>query len=144
VGGNNWQEKSFSVAVSNGKADCQCVKCKIGTAGEYKYNGDMLCKECFSGSFKLKSAGLGFNTDKDLRYNFVTDMFDGKPVQINSKRQFRQLIKQYGLMDASIKEVRQHAEFRKRVNAESDTFNRKKFADKIMSKYRDRLKFRRY
>lgn len=81
-------------------------------------------------------------TDKDLSYNFVTENF-GKPIQINSRGQYKNLIKQHGFMDASPKEVRQEADFRKRVNAESDAIHRRKLAETIFSKKRELLKFRK-
>ena len=82
------------------------------------------------------------STDKDLSYNFVTESF-GKPIQINSKSQYKGLIKKHGFMDASPKEVRQEADFRKRVNIESDTISRKKLAEKIFSEKRELLRFRK-
>lgn len=144
MAGCSWQEKSFSVAVSSAKADSACAECRREIQAQYKHNGDVLCKECFG---KLKRIGCSpfgiFHTNKDLSYQFTTDMFGGKPVDIHSRRQFRTLLKQHGLADASIKEAKQQAEFRKRVNSESDAVNRRKTAERIMSTNRDRLKFRR-
>lgn len=143
MGGCSWQEKSFSVAVCDKHTDCVCADCGIETKGQYRHNGDILCKGCFSKKSKIASFSLGFNTHKDLAYNFTTEMFNGKPIVISSQRQFKGLLKQHNLADASISEVNQEAKFRKRVNAESDIISRRKIAERIMSKNRDRLKFRR-
>lgn len=80
----------------------------------------------------------GVNTDKDLAYNFTTDMFDGKPVQIFSKRQFKGLLKKYNLADASIKECRQEADFRKKLNNEDYLKQRRKTAENIYHKMKER------
>ncbi|MDI6732333.1 MAG: hypothetical protein QME16_00170 [Planctomycetota bacterium] len=142
MGGCNWQEKTFSVAVSETRVDCLCVECKSETQGQYKYNDDILCKECFNKK-SVKSRGIGlFHTDKDLSYNFTTELF-GKPITIHSKGQFKSLLKHHNLADASIKECHQEANFRKRLNAESDIIKRRESAERIMEKHRGRLKFRR-
>ena len=80
----------------------------------------------------------GFNTDKDLAYNFVTEMFDGKPIQIHSKRQFKGLLKVYGMVDASPKECCDEARFRKRINKEDYSRDRRKTAENIYHKMKDR------
>src|SRR3972149_9909840 len=117
MSGCSWQERSFSVAASEGKLDCICLDCGGETPGVYKYNGDFLCKECFNKK-SVKPFSLGsFNTDKDLTYNFVTEMFTGKPIQINSKRQFKSLLKQHNLADASIKECKQEVGCGRRVKS---------------------------
>lgn len=143
MGGCNWQNKSFSVAVCDKQPGLVCIDCGIETEGQYKHNGDVFCKECFGKKSKIASFSLGFNTHKDLMYNFTTEMFNGKPVAINSKRQFKGLLKQHNLADASIKEAKQEALFRKRLNAEDDVVSRRKTAENIMLRNRDRLKFRR-
>lgn len=78
-------------------------------------------------------------TDKDLAYNFVTESF-GKPIQINSKSKYKNLIKRNGFMDASPKEVRQEAEFRKRINQEDYSRDRKKLAEKIFVKNKEKIR----
>ena len=35
----------------------------------------------------------GYYTEKDLRYTFSTDMFDGKPTEIRSKEHYKKLLK---------------------------------------------------
>ena len=143
MGGCNWQEKSFSVAVRDRKNDYRCYECKVDTSGEYKLNGGVLCKKCFGRKATIRHLEFGFNTHKDLAYNFTTDMFGGKPVNIKSKTHFKTLLKHHNMADASIKECKQEAEFRKRINVESDIINRRKTAESIMERQRDRLKFRR-
>lgn len=78
------------------------------------------------------------NTDKDLAYSFTTDMFDGKPVSITSKRQFKTLLKQHRIADASPKECFQEARFRKKINEESRIVNRRKAAVDIYRKMKGR------
>ena len=82
------------------------------------------------------------NTDKDLTYSFVTESF-GAPLQINSHRQYKRLIKKHGFCDASPREVKQEAEFRKRINQEDYSRERRKTAENIFSQNRERLRFRR-
>lgn len=79
-------------------------------------------------------------TDKDLAYNFTTHQF-GQSVVIYSKRQYKNLLKQHNLADASIKECRQQAEFKKRINAESVAFNRRKTAERIFSENKEKLRY---
>lgn len=141
MSGCSWQEKSFSVAVTD-KTPIFCRECNSETTDRYKYNGDYLCLNCFS---KKPSKGINsnFNTHKDLAYNFTTEMFDGKPIQIHSQRQFKSLLKKYNLADASLKECRQEAEFRKRLNNEDRPREIRKMAEKIFSKNPELLRFRR-
>lgn len=47
-----------------------------------------------------------FETDVDRAYKFVAD-FGGNPRQINSKNQYKRLLKEKGLIDASPKECLQ-------------------------------------
>lgn len=44
-----------------------------------------------------------FQTNRDLMYQFTTTAF-GKPVLIHSRRQYKQLLKKNGAVDATIKE----------------------------------------
>jgi len=140
--GCRWQEKSFSVAVKE-KETCLCRDCGLPIEAVFKHNGDSLCRECFSKRPNHLSQFGSFFTHKDLKYNFVTDMFDGKPIEIHSKRQYKSLLKKHNLADASLKECRQEAEFRKRINEESYAMRRKKTAEKIFSENREVLRFRR-
>ena len=80
----------------------------------------------------------GFNTDKDLLYNFTTEMFDGKPIQIHSKRQFKNLLKVHGMADASPKECCQEARFRKKLNEKDYSRDRRKTAENIYCKMKNR------
>jgi len=142
VQGCNWQEKSFSVATMD-KPSILCRECGIPTTGEYRYNGDELCKSCFS----KKGVGLKFDqskffTEKDKRWEFTTDMFNGKPIAIQSKRQFNRLLKQNGLVFASVKELRQEADFRKRLTSEDTVVNRKKLASNIYRQMRQKGQIR--
>lgn len=135
--GCRWQEKSFNVAVNN-ETLIFCRGCNSKTDGRYKYNGDYLCLECFS---KIPNKGINgnFNTHKDKAYSFKTDVFDGKPIEIRSKQHFKNMLKKYGMADASIRECRQEADFRKRINNEDYTKQRKEFAKDIF--YRRHIKF---
>lgn len=56
------------------------------------------------------------STDKDKAYSFTTEMFDGKPVEITSKGQYKRLLKQHHIADASIKECHQQADKCRRNN----------------------------
>jgi hypothetical protein len=141
--GCDWEKPSFSVAVME-RTKVICCKCNKETAGTHKYNGDILCKECF---LLIPGKGISletsFYTDNDKRYEFVTEMFDGKPVQIRSKRQFKRLLKEHNMADASIKECMQQADFRKKLNAEKEIRKRRKTAEEMFSKNRELLRFRR-
>lgn len=140
MNGCRWQEKHFSVAVEE-KPSYVCYECKNSCDNTYKHNGDILCKECFSK--KPSRICLGeFNTHKDLKYGFVTDM-TGKPVLINSQGQYKKLLKKNGMVDASPKECRQEADFRKRLNTEDNNRQRKKTATEMFLKNRKELTFRR-
>jgi len=141
MSGCDWEKKSFSVAVTD-KRSILCKECNQEAKAVYKYNGDYLCKECFLKKPSKNSFG-NINTHKDLAYNFTTEVFDGKPVVIRSKRQYRTLLKQHGMADASIKECRQEAEFRKRLNNEDRPREINKTAERIFEKNRELLKFRR-
>lgn len=142
--GCKWQEKSFNVAVID-RPLVICRKCNSETDGRYKHNGDILCPKCFmSLPSKPFVNGEIFSTHKDKAYEFTTDMFNGKPMQVNSKRQFKKLLRQYKMADASIKECHQEADFRKRINTEEANHKRKEFAKEIFYKNRKNLTFRRY
>jgi len=121
-----------------------CQDCGKETDETYKYNGDVVCKECFSKK-PNKNCSLfydkSFNTIKDLAYNFTTDVF-GNPIVIHSKRQYKKLLKQHGMADASIKECRQEADFRRRLNNEDNTRQRKEFAKDICLKREIKFKAR--
>jgi len=82
------------------------------------------------------------NTDKDLAYNFTTEMFDGKPIEIHSKRQFKHLLKVHNMADASPKECFQEAKFRKKINEEDYSIQRKQTAENIYCKMKDRGQLR--
>lgn len=58
----------------------------------------------------------GAQVNKDLMYQFTTDVF-GKPVEIHSKHQYKSLLKQHGLADATAKEM---FEERKRPKQQSN------------------------
>lgn len=139
--GCRWQEKSFSVALMD-KPMNVCHECKNETTGLFKYNGDILCRDCFN-LLPSKPFRGEFFTDKDKAYEFMTDMFTGKPIRVSSKRQFKKLLKQHNMADASIKECRQEADFRKRINTEGLTNKRKEFARELFYKNRKALTFRR-
>lgn len=138
MNGCNWQNKSFSV-VMNRVQTFICRECTTLTGGAYKYNGDTLCKKCFDlKGKKLYFSDTGFNTTKDKKYEFTTEMFDGKPIEVRSRDQFKRLLKKHGMADASIKECRDEAIFRKRINTEDDSRKRKSLAENIYSKMRER------
>lgn len=138
MNGCNWQNKSFSV-VMEGKEIFTCRECNSETDGTHKYNGDILCKKCFDlKGKKLYFSDTGFFTTKDKKYEFTTEMFDGKLIEIRSRSHFKKLLKKYGMADASPKECRDEANFRKRINEEDTKRNRRLTAETIYSKMRDR------
>ena len=134
--GCRWQEKSFNVMVED-KPSLVCAECSVSVYGDLKYNGDYLCKDCFHKKPSRISLGE-FNTNKDLSYNFTTEMFNGKPVEIHSKRQFKNLLKKHNIADASPKECFQEARFRKRLNEEGHKVERRNTAEKIYRKMKER------
>lgn len=138
MSGCDWQNKSFIVAVM----DRQKIICRCGkeTDESYKHNGEYICCDCFS---KTKSFGIvGFNTDKDKKYEFTTEMFNGKPIQIRSKGQFKSLLKDNGMVDASVKECFDEARFRKRINEDGYGVERRKKSIEIFRKMKEREQFR--
>ncbi len=143
MSGCDWANKSFSVAVID-RTLSVCSKCKKEIENLYRYNGDVLCQECFSNIKPNRVFSVGnFGTDKDLAYNFTTDMFDGKPMQITSRRQYKTLLKQHKMIDASPKECFDHARFRKKIVAEDNIRNTRKISEKIFLKNKERLRFRK-
>ena len=138
MNGCNWQNKSFSV-VMEGKETFICRECNTPTDGTHKYNNDTLCRKCFDlKGKKLYFSDTGFNTTKDKKYEFTTEMFDGKPIEVRSRRHFKKLLKKYGMVDASIKECRQEGDCRKLINTEYISRKRKGLAENIYSKMKDR------
>lgn len=87
--------------------DFQCRKCnkvfdefaRVGDAGKVKHCG-VKAKRLFTLSGKSRHTG-------DLQYNFVAEYLGDKPVQINSRTQYRRLLKKNNLVDASPKECLQ-------------------------------------
>lgn len=71
-------------------------------------------------------------TTKDKAYEFETNMFGGK-THITSKVQFKRLLKEHHIPDASPRECIQQAKFRKRVNAESNQARIRTQAEKLAS-----------
>ena len=75
------------------------------------------------------------STTKDKAYEFTTEMFNGKPVEIRSKDQFKRMLKKHGIADASPRECFQQAyKCRKNneISRENDTKKRAKvLADKM-------------
>lgn len=133
MNGCQFEQKSFSVPMSSKK---RVQKCLCGNdAGVYILNGQPACYKCFSKNGK----GIGlFSTHKDLAYNFTTDMFNGKPIEIRSRGQFKAKLKEFGMADASIKECHQEADFHKKLNAEEAIHKRKKTAVEIFKKMREK------
>lgn len=99
MNGCNWQEKSFSVAVNNQKT-FTCVECKNQTDAIYKYNGDALCKDCFSlKPNKGISLETSFLTTRDKLFEFTDYNTTGKPVEIRTKGQWKKHLKKLGMHD---------------------------------------------
>ena len=103
LNGCRWQEKSFSVAVTeeNPLDICKCGNEIYGI--RYLYNGDTLCQKCFSEkksiTQRLGLSGLGFNTTKDKLFEFIDNKNFRQPTEIRSKGHWRKLLKQLGLTD---------------------------------------------
>jgi len=67
-----------------------------------------------------------FQTDDDLMYQFDASYFGDKPVNIHSRRQYKNLLKQHGYVDATAKECLS-------VKPKNDTKQKsKKKAEKVM------------
>jgi hypothetical protein len=123
---------------------CSDPSCNKETDTVYKYNGETFCKECFQKKGKKHSFDGEFFTTKDKMYEFTTDMFNGKPVVVRSRGHYRSLLKQNGMVDASIKECRQQADFRKRLNNEDHKNRIHAEAERILEKRKSALKWRPY
>src|SRR3990167_8535594 len=54
------------------------------------------------------------NTDKDLSYNFNTDIFGGKQIQVRSKGHYKELLRQHKMLDASPKECIREGRIKKK------------------------------
>lgn len=93
MSGCDFQKKSFSVAMgSYAKGDCS--SCGGAVNIRYRYNGEVMCKECFS---KLPDKEIcGFNTPKDRLYNFHSAALN---IDIESKSQWKRELKKRGLSD---------------------------------------------
>ena len=77
------------------------------------------------------------NTDKDKAYEFETDAINGKPIDIRSKAQYKRLLKENHIADASPRECFQQAE-RCRKNNEISRQNRiRNRAKEVANKMRE-------
>jgi putative FmdB family regulatory protein len=76
------------------------------------------------------------NTEKDKSYDFVTDSINGKPMEIRSKGQYKRLLKQNGIADASPRECFQQAMKCKKSNEESRKLGIRKRAKVAAQKMR--------
>lgn len=77
---------------------------------------------------------LPFQTDKDLMYQFDTTIFGNKPVNIYSRRQYKRLLKENGLVDETPRNcltVKPPSEKDRRVKT-------KQFAEKMIKKVYDK------
>jgi putative FmdB family regulatory protein len=74
------------------------------------------------------------NTHKDRAYNFTTEMFNGKLIEVRSKGHYNRLLKQHGIIDASQKEAFQHARHCKIRNENDRRIETKKRAKKLVNK----------
>ena len=72
-----------------------------------------------------------FNTTPDLMYNFKSEIFGEKSVEIHSRRQYKGLLKQHNLADASIKECRQQAKSNRKSIVATEKTKRKKHAKEV-------------
>lgn len=72
------------------------------------------------------------NTTKDKAYEFTTEMFDGKPIEVRSKEQFKRMLKKHGIADASPRECFQQAD-KCRKNNEISHQNRIRKQAKVLA-----------
>lgn len=76
-----------------------CLLCKTELGNiTYKWNGETLCKSCFSTKPSVKSDSLGFYTSKDSMWNFDVDEYERK-IHISSKGQWKRYLKAKGMHD---------------------------------------------
>ena len=82
--------------------DYFCNKCKkeFEELVSYKDRDTIVC--CGRKALRLFPSRI--YTDKDRAYNFTSTVFNGKPIEVSSKGQYKKLMKQYGMADCSIKE----------------------------------------
>lgn len=62
-----------------------------------------------------------------------TTMIFGKPVEVQGKKHYQQLLKENGMPDASLKECQQQAEYRKRRVVEENKEKREKQGREFMN-----------
>ena len=105
---------------------CEVCKKEFEELMPYSMRKDVYC----CGQRAVKCISL-VNTHKDLGYNFVTEMFNGKPIQVRSKGHYQSLLNKYDMVDASRKECKQHAKFRKGIVEETHKYEIKKRTDKF-------------
>jgi DNA topoisomerase VI subunit B len=96
MNGCKWNEKSFNVSMSNEGIIDICEDCGNGIEDYVrKINGKILCRSCF-----VKSNKVGRIKYSDIQlWDFVTPHTTGKPVYIQSKRQWKQHLKEHNLHD---------------------------------------------
>jgi hypothetical protein len=99
--GNDWQNKTFSVATYS-VVHTNCEKChKDLFEVIYKHNGKIICHDCFT-KIPAKTTDFSeanFMTNKDRLYCFTDIHTTGKPIKFESKRQWQRHIKSLGLTD---------------------------------------------
>lgn len=78
-----------------------CVRC----AELYKVGGCL--------THRLQRGEVSFQVNADLLYNFVEDRVTPNPIQIHSKRQYKQLLKEKGFTD-QVGSKEPHRDLRKR------------------------------
>ena len=107
----------------------KCDKCgRIFTVVQ-SMNDDHTFTHCGK---KCNRVWCGFETNKDLMYQFTTDMFDGKGVDIHSRAQYKSLLKKHGMADATVKEIFQE---RRKPRAQSDKQHKK-----LVKSVRDKMR----
>ena len=122
LSGCRWQEKSFSVAVSESKPQGKCDDCGGFITGViYHYNGSTICKDCFSKRPSVRQGfDEGFYTTKDRLYDFIDYKNFKKPTEVRGKGHWKKLLKQHGLTDdfdqtpKTEEKLRQDGQFHKR------------------------------
>ena len=98
MNGCRFEEKSFTVAMGEGKANYPCCICGK-ESGQFirKHNGDIYCEEHFPKVKKQSIAPEVFNTPSDTFSNFVDTKNFGKPMHFSSLTSFERECKKRGL-----------------------------------------------
>ena len=78
------------------------------------------------------------NVNKDLMYNFTASYLGDKPIDIHSRRQYKELLKKNGLVNATPLECLQEKKYAPRRLEQNAEVKTKKLVKECMTKIKDK------